>query len=264
MTTIEKGAFSHTSIKRIRWPDSINNIPAMCFDGSKLESIENIDNITEINEFAFRNCRNLKEITLPNNIKTIGDGAFKESVIKHIRWPSNTKFIPKECFAYSSIKKVENIKNVERIGEKAFQFCTGLYQFDIPNTVSTVGKYAFSHSAIKKCKWSSLSKTIPEECFSNSSLQQIINIEHITNIKSQAFSGTKFTEFTWPENCHTIPEGCFAQSSLKVINVEPSTRVLNIKNFAFKGTEITELDLSALAGCKNEDSSINVKFPYYN
>lgn len=82
--------------------------------------------VTEIGDEAFGQCK-LTEVYIPNTVKSIGDYAF---------WL---------CF---KMEKVHLPAFLESIGVSAFEFCNGIskYNFTIPNSVSHVGKNAFSNT----------------------------------------------------------------------------------------------------------------------
>lgn len=67
--------------------------------GSNIETIVLPDSVKFIDEYAFCNCKKLKEIKLGNNIKAIGKEAFKncESLLK-IRIPNSVCSIEKDAF----------------------------------------------------------------------------------------------------------------------------------------------------------------------
>lgn len=82
--------------------------------------------VTEIGDKAFGQCK-LTEVYIPNTVKSIGDYAF---------WL---------CF---KMEKVHLPAFLESIGVSAFEFCNGIskYNFTIPNSVSHVGRNAFSNT----------------------------------------------------------------------------------------------------------------------
>lgn len=286
-TTIEPYSFKNSKISKVVWSNAVASIYHHCFANSTIESIENIDNLIEIEEFAFSDCHRLKQMKLPDNIMKIQEAAFQRTSLETISWPSNTRCIPKNCFSYSNIRTVENIDNIQMIGEGAFLGCQVLRQFDVPDTVTVVGSEAFANSHIEICKWSLNCNTIPVGCFLGSCLESITNAENCINIEEDAFGGcqsftsicniknvanigpgafygTALDTFNWPENCHIIPSMCFEYSELSTINIGPATEILNIDEKAFKGSKITELDLTYLIGYTNKDSSIKIKSPFYN
>ena len=78
---------------------------------------------TEIGEEAFYNCKNLKEVVIPENIQTIGNFAFR---------------------GCTGLEKVTFFEGLETIGGKAFADCTSLKEAEIPLSVTKIGDYAFN------------------------------------------------------------------------------------------------------------------------
>ena len=75
---LEVGAFEESSVVNviIDSETSMTEIPFACFKGSKLEKINFPRSITTINKFAFANCDNLTEISIPPTISNIRSYAF--------------------------------------------------------------------------------------------------------------------------------------------------------------------------------------------
>lgn len=75
---LEVGAFEKSSVVNviIDPETSMTEIPFACFKGSKLEKINFPRSITTINKFAFANCDNLTEISIPPTISNIWSYAF--------------------------------------------------------------------------------------------------------------------------------------------------------------------------------------------
>ena len=75
---IEEGAFANSAIEYFVVPRSnkFAVIGERAFEGSELGRIDMFDSITDIGADAFRDCKNLTEVFLPESIQTIGAGAF--------------------------------------------------------------------------------------------------------------------------------------------------------------------------------------------
>ena len=69
-------------------------------------------------------CSGLTELTLPNSVKSIGDGAF----------------------AYcSGLTELTLPNSVTSIGNCAFGGCSGLTELTLPNSITSIGDYAFAY-----------------------------------------------------------------------------------------------------------------------
>ncbi|MDR1002460.1 MAG: leucine-rich repeat protein [Oscillospiraceae bacterium] len=80
--------------------------------------------ITEIGDGAFRFCESLEQIKIPNSVTSIGKWAF---------------------YACISLKQINISDSVTSIGMSSFSNCTSLTQINIPDKVQYIGKWAFSY-----------------------------------------------------------------------------------------------------------------------
>lgn len=102
---------------------AVNNI-GTAFRKTSIESFPEFRYFTglySIESEAFEKCSKLKTIILPNNIKSIGHQAFKESAINNLLIP----------------------EGVETIVYEAFEACQGLVSVSLPNSITYIGVNAF-------------------------------------------------------------------------------------------------------------------------
>lgn len=86
----------------------LDYVPAYCFYGLDLESIEIPNHIKTIGYQAFRNCRKLQRVTLPDHLETLGGGAFGYcEMLKSIRIPGSLQSFGLYAFWESGLKEVE-------------------------------------------------------------------------------------------------------------------------------------------------------------
>ena len=149
-----------------------------------------------IGKEAFKGVSNVKTITLPDNIRFIGDSAFESSFVQKVI-----------------------INNVAEIGNKAFLNCALLKDIQIGNTTKIIGTEAFSDTSISGISIPYSVHTIGEGAFSN--------CEHLTSITfaedySEDVDIRKFAFFNCPKlgnvllkdvEIKEIGEGAFALDS---------------------------------------------------
>ena len=101
------------------WGRKVTCISWGCFEESPVEEVIIPETVTVI-EGAFRDCENLKQITLPSKLELIGSYAFARSGIESIVLPESVKEVDECAFKNSKVKEIVGIENVEYIGAKAF------------------------------------------------------------------------------------------------------------------------------------------------
>lgn len=106
------------------------------------------NSITTIGLSAFAGCKNLTgQLILPNSLKYIGSGAFSgcSSFTGTLTIPASVEIVGagafNNCSSFSgsliipsSIRKIEN---------NTFQNCVGISSVEIPNSITSIGSYAF-------------------------------------------------------------------------------------------------------------------------
>ena len=150
ITVINNGAFLNSGLEAITLPESLTGIGQSVFLGTQLKEITipaNVEGlgssafessdagtmplekvifkgskIKDIEPYTFKNCVNLKEITLPESLMVIDYGAF---------------------FGCSSLTKVVIPDNVFEIGKTAFLGCTSLTEATIGRSVRSIGEKCF-------------------------------------------------------------------------------------------------------------------------
>ena len=139
--------------------------------------------MNKIEENTFKNCSWLKEIYLPYSIIEIGKASFAGCL--------NLEYV-----------HTQGLTSLQTIGEEAFNMCINLKEFQIPDSIQTLGGsasgYVFSGcsslTSIKIPKNSSLT-SIKSGTFMNcSNLTTVYIPKNIKNIGSIAFYGTNLTD----------------------------------------------------------------------
>lgn len=173
-------------------------------------------NVAVIGDYAFYDCRGLKSVTLPDSITDIGVGAFFLCCgLQNVAIPPQVKVVPEwtfgRCFRLS---KVTLGNAVDTIGEEAFLGCAALTEVVVPSSVTTLGDRAFKWcSGLKKVKFRGGGTVIGSELFAGCSA---------------------LNEFSLPPTVTVIGDGAFMWcSSLEDIHI-PGT-VTRLGSYAFYG-----------------------------
>ena len=104
------------------------------------------NNVTSIGELAFYECISLTDITIPNSVTSIGRDCFKNTA-----WYNNKEdglvYINNILYEYKgNMPKNTSItikEGTNCINSQAFADCSGLTNITIPNSVTSIGDYAF-------------------------------------------------------------------------------------------------------------------------
>ena len=216
--------------------------------------------VTEIGAYAFCHAYNIRNLTLPDSVVSIGDNAFESST-----YLSGKKLISKNSFDSFVFSK-----NLKEIGSRAFWDC-GFTSLDLPDSLNRIGDEAF-------CSILPDSVTIPKNVdsigvapFWLSTNLSNINVAS-ANPYYKSVNGAILTKdgkmlVTMPYNktSYTIPNGveeiareAFDNTKLKSVTFPDTLRVIGLA--AFGGTDlsgditipdsVSKIDKSAFSLCK--------------
>lgn len=111
------------------------------------------EKLNAISSYAFSGCANLKEVTFPESLEEILEGAFKQSGVEEIHIPQHVFDIGDYAFRDCVGLKTLGLSMYPScdIGEEAFMNTTALENLNLPySTMLTIFDRAFSNSGIKK------------------------------------------------------------------------------------------------------------------
>ena len=198
-----------------------NTFPASAFDYSNnsnyksaLVSVAIPSSITAIDVAAFKYCINIKSITIPLSVISIGQEAFSGCTgFTSFNIPSSVTTIGKSAFSYcTGLKSITFPLTVTSIGDQVFEGCIGFTSFNIPSTVTSIGSGAFADCT------GLVSVNIPSS---------------VTTIGDYAFAGcTGFSSFSIPSSVTSIGKSAFAQCDNLASIIIPSS-VTSIGETAF-------------------------------
>lgn len=115
----------------------------------------------EIGVQAFFGCSALKDVTLPEGVEYIRDGAFSGSAIEAIHLPNTLKVIEKNAFVCENLKTITIPASVEKIEKFAFQNNKALTDVYVLGTKTKAENQAFYQQASASFNYTNPSGTTP-------------------------------------------------------------------------------------------------------
>ena len=185
ITTIKENAFKN----------------CLMFNFKNLSNVEtdlNLKKVSNINNHTFYDCKNLKKITLNDNITTIGD------------------------YAFYNCTKLENpnLPNaLTTIGNYAFSYCENLKSLNLPNTLTTIGNYAFSYCENFK-GYNYIDDFNGDDFNGNENIRNVIVTQTNYILKI-------------PKTVESIGTYCFRNTSIEKIEIDEDSALTKISDFAF-------------------------------
>ena len=231
--------------------------------------------VTTIGEDAFNSCESLTSITIPNSVTTIGVGAFcdcgslKEFKGKYAANGGRCLIKDNIIIAYAnasgSMYAIPN--SVTTIGDYAFYHCHNLKSITIPNSITTIREGAFKHCSFTSVIIPNSVKTIGEYAFGLcESLTSVTIPNSVTTIGYAAFTYCSLTSVTIPNSVKTIGDHAFSHCN-NLTSVTIPNSVTTIGELAFYYCEsltsvtiqnsVTRIGDSAFGECNLSEESKN-------
>ena len=240
----EKAFYDCGGLIEFTIPDSVTSIGNYAFyKCTSLTSVNIPDSVTTIGESAFEDCTSLTSVNIPDSITWIGNSVFWYCAsLTSVNIPDSVTAIGNEAFAYcDSLTSVTIGDSVTTIGEGAFQECTSLKEFtgkfaeDNGRILVVDGVLtAFAPAGITEYNIPDSVTTIGNSTFSNCDSLTSVNIpDSVTTIGESAFLFCdSLTSVNIPDSVTTIGNSAFQYcSSLTSVNIPDSVATIGYSAF---------------------------------
>ncbi len=221
-------------------PDTLGGYPVTNIGDYSFSECSNIisiifeNTVTDIGVHVFSGCCSLENIAIPDSVISIGENYFNDcSLLKKIEISENNKiYSSDECGALFNKDKTQLIK---------YPIGNTRTQYEIPNGVTSIAKYAFREcNSLENIKipysLTSISDYAFYECYS---LASVTIPDNVTSIGTGAFAYcTSLENITIPDGVILIGEGAFVESGITAIVIPDS--VITIESAAFANCDFLE------------------------
>ena len=304
ITSIGEDAFSNEEITSITIPYGVKTIESRAFSGCEMLTTITIPNsVTTIGPNAFAGCSSLTSVvvaegntiydsrekcnaiietatntlifgcqntSIPNSVKSIGDGAFSgcESLTS-INIPNSIKSVGRSAFhGCSKLADITIPNSVTSIEDSAFYNCESLTSITIPDSVTSIGDCAFSGcSKLADITIPNSVTSIEAWAFCRCKSLTSINIPNsVKSVGRYAFSDcSKLADITLPDSVTTIGEFAFEDcKALTSVTIPRSVMSIG-RGGTFQGcTSLKSVQWNAINCTIDSDSNGSYKLPFAN
>ena len=244
---VEDELFSYTgSAETVVVPDGITSIADGAFkNNTKVKQIVLPNTVKTIGAEAFYNCSSLESINVPEGLTRIEDRTFYQCTkLASFAFPSTLKYIGSQAFMYcKALETVTLNEGLTQMRSEAFMSCMALQTLSLPGTLEVIPNYAFHHCPkLQNIQWAEGVKTIGKFAFDMSKPGILRLPDSLEEIQDFAFDMADISSVVFGSNLKKIGVGAFrAQDS--VYTAEKIIESISFK----KCKQLTEISVGAFA-----------------
>ena len=135
---------SWRGIKKVVIEDGVTSVsPYMVSDTSELNEVQLGKDVRKIGAHAFDGAQKLVQISFPEQLESIGAGAFNMTGIRSVKLPDSVKSIGEAAFAYcNDLTDVVLSAGLTKLPARLFYLSSEITRMVIPANIKTIGKDA--------------------------------------------------------------------------------------------------------------------------
>ena len=239
-------AFLNAPITSLKVPASVKTIEQYAFWRTQIETLDLAEGVETIGYGAFKECKKLKTVKIPNSVKDlgaiyslfgIGGAAFAEcDALTDVELPASLDSIHQQTFINClSLKNVSISEGIKSIGERAFEGCNVLHSIKLPSTLERMDRGVFIKSGLTNPTIPGSIKIIPNSCYLWCQNMTGFTIEEgIVEVGRQSFADCRgFTEIETPNSVEWIRTDAFSgNANVKTIKLGSGIRRLGHSSLA--------------------------------
>ena len=215
-------------IKSFVVPDFITTVENNAFRTSGLESVSFENPNTTVGSYTFYGCTNLKNVTLPKNLKKIMSYTF---------------------YGCTSLTSVDIPAQIEIIDDRAFYECTSLDSIDLPASLTKLGARVFYNDThLTNIYVPDTVTSIGAQCFYPMDIQKTLTVDCVENSYAATYCENNLVEYK------TYVFGDFNNDG--TVNVRDVTALQEYMVSTYSGT-VTDVQLKIADVTR--DNKINVR-----
>ena len=245
ITKIADGLFQGSGISSINIPETVTEIGYRAFSNTRITELYIPDSVTKLGGTSFgteysNDFNSLTKVSLPSELQSTSSPFYGQKNLKEVVLRGNWKTIPSGLFSGTGIEKLVIPEGVTEIGAYAFSG-SSLKEVVLPKTLTKIGDSAFSGTQLTRLTLPEGITEIGSSAFSGSSLKEVVLPSTLTQIGSSAFSGTQLTNMSVPSSVREIGSYAFNSTPLEVINLPYGLQVIG--SGAFRNTKLETIEI---------------------
>lgn len=236
-------------VKEIVFPkDSlIRTINKCAFSGTSIETLTLPSSLEKIGEGAFSECKSLRKITFDEGckLKSIPKDCFSWSSIQFINFPDNVHLKEGWCNGTSELVQFSISQNNKTLG------CIG-NDFIVGKSKRNLNDYDLLYFARRDIEYAVIPSTIKRICsFAFHGCNQLKSIQfsndsQLKYIDQYAFSWASLTKIDVPDNVKKIYQFAFSECpQLETVKFSENSKLQIIKEYAFSSSNLQHINIPA-------------------